>query len=362
MFLLLGATSYIGRAFARALAARKEAFVPLSTKTFDYSRFELLFDYVRNLRPELVINAEELEEMRSNGNGRSSSLFGNGHGNGNAGTRGHDAAGQTSGNGNGLQGHEGPRDLGAERTAMLQTNTVLPQVIARVCSLTRTPWAHLSSGSIFSGAKVVDNGHSAPAVDLAAPETRALFSAHPDRFHGFSEADEPNFSFRSAGTFYSGTKALAEEALSAEEQCYIWRFRLPFNEVDDPGNYLSQLHTRQRLHEALNSFSQVDECAHACLELWEKRATYGIYNVVNPGMMSTRQVLQLVQRYLKPPRHLRLLVYEESADGELASHPDCLLDCSKLLRTGVRLREVHEAMEKSLRNWVPQSTPTSSIA
>jgi dTDP-4-dehydrorhamnose reductase len=57
MILLLGATSYVGQTFARALRRRKDSFIPLSRNAFDYTRFEFLFDYIRKVRPELVINA-----------------------------------------------------------------------------------------------------------------------------------------------------------------------------------------------------------------------------------------------------------------------------------------------------------------
>ena len=51
--------------------------------------------------------------------------------------------------------------------------------------------------------------------------------------------DEPNFSFRNAPSgFYSGTRALAEEAIRELGPIYIWRPRLPFNERDEPCNLL----------------------------------------------------------------------------------------------------------------------------
>ena len=68
MILLLGATGYIGQAFARALRSRRECFIPLSREAFDYTSFELLFDYVRKIKPDLVINAAEFVENPSLGN------------------------------------------------------------------------------------------------------------------------------------------------------------------------------------------------------------------------------------------------------------------------------------------------------
>ena len=312
MILLLGATGYVGQAFARALRIRKDSFIPLSLDTFDYARFEFLLDYVRKVHPDLVINATgTLDNPVSD-------------------------AGEL------------------DRMEMLQTNTLLPQTIARVCALTNTPWGHVSSGSIYTGAKILENGKYRVEPDLSRPSIRELFAAHPERFCGFSELDEPNFSFKNAPcNFYSGTKALAEEALS-QAQCYLWRLRLPFNEVDEPANFLSQLQDGFKLQHAINSLSQLDDCVRACLELWERRAAFGIYNVVNPGAVSSQEVFQKIQRFLKPANRFPITVYAPGADRP-SPRADCILDVSKLLKCGVKLPSVQKALEKSLEQWRPQA-------
>jgi dTDP-4-dehydrorhamnose reductase len=315
MVLLLGANSYTGQAFARALRRRKDTFIPLSRSTFDYTRFEYLFDYVRKMRPGLLINADDSVE----------------------------APGQESAE--------------AERMEMLQANTVLPQTIARVCDATNTPWGHVSSGSIYCGAKIGTNGQFHIEEDLSQKDVRSLFAAHPERFRGFSELDEPNFSFKSYCTFYSGTKALAEEALRSSRN-YIWRLRLPFNEADEAANFLSQLQDGAYQHDAINSLSQLEDCVNACLDLWERRAPFGIYNVVNPGAICTRDILQMIHRILKPRRHFQLLVYDGNAELQQGKppHSDCILDVSKLERNGIKLCCVQEAIEKALQKWQPSAS------
>ena len=324
MILLLGAATYVGQAFARALRRRKDSFIPLSKSAFDYTRFEFLFDYVRKIQPELVINAADSAQKPS------AYLDEN------------------------------------ERVEMLHANTLLPQTVARVCTAVGLPWAHISSGSIYSGAKLVDKGGFRIEEDLSHPLVKELFMAHPERFKGYCESDEPNFCFKSAPcTFYSGTKALAEEAVRDNLQIYVWRFRLPFNEEDEPRNFLTQLRDSSSFRDAINSLSHVDECVSACLELWDRRAAFGTYNVVNPGAIRTQQVAQMIQRALKLPRRFDLLLYEDptSSDGAREPVSDCILDASKLLSTGVKLRNVHDALEHSLARWIsrPASNLTTSL-
>jgi UDP-glucose 4,6-dehydratase len=320
MILLLGATSYVGQGFARALRRRKDSFIPLSRHAFDYTRFEFLFDYIRKVKPDLVINAADYPEKPN-----------------------HDAA-------------------AIDRSEMLQINTLLPQTVARACSLTNTTFGHVSSGSIYSGAKVVEKGGFRIEEELGLPELRELLQSHPEKLMGFNEADEPNFSFNSTPcTFYSGTKALAEQALRASE-LFIWRLRLPFNEVDDPHNLLSQFQDGFRVPDTINSVSHLDECVAACLELWERHAAFGIYNVVNPGPVRTEEIARLIQRCLKPAKMPQLLVYQEDEPqtAEKSPRSDCILDVSKLLRAGVKLRTATQALEHSLQHWTTQPAPVAN--
>ena len=120
------------------------------------------------------------------------------------------------------------------RSDCLFGNAVLPGVIREACEQTNLRWGHVSSGCIFTGAK-------------------------PDG-SGFTESDRPNFSFRTNNcSFYSGCKALGEEVLEGAENCYIWRLRIPFNNVDSPRNYISKLMNYDCLLSARNSLSELSD-------------------------------------------------------------------------------------------------------
>ena len=57
MILLLGGTGYIGEAFVHELKQRGQNFVALSRKNVDYTRFDVLLKYLREHKPEFVLNA-----------------------------------------------------------------------------------------------------------------------------------------------------------------------------------------------------------------------------------------------------------------------------------------------------------------
>jgi dTDP-4-dehydrorhamnose reductase len=100
----------------------------------------------------------------------------------------------------------------------------------------------------------------------------------------------------------------------------------------------------------------VADYAAACLDLWEKRVAYGIYNVTNPGFITTRQVVGMIEKILKPERTFEFWANDEEFYKVAAKTPrsNCVMDVSKLLAAGVKIRSVGEALEHSLRNWKPE--------
>lgn len=215
------------------------------------------------------------------------------------------------------------------KSECLAGNAVLPGTIASACADAGVPWGHVSSGCIFTGAR-------------------------PDGT-GFSESDPPNFTFRTNNcSFYSGTKALGEEVLAGAPAVFLWRLRIPFNQVDSARNYLSKLMRYSTLLDAENSISQLDEFVAATLACWEKRAPFGTYNVTNPGHVTTREVVDLIKKTGVSAKAFQFFTDEAEFMRTAAKTPrsNCVMDSRKLTATGIKLTEVHEAVERDLRRWV----------
>jgi len=237
-------------------------------------------------------------------------------------------------------------------------NALLPQTIAHACASCAIPWGHVSSGCIFSGAKVTLNGQTRAEKDLTRPDLRSLAEQSPGAIHGFTETDPPNFTFRDPPcSFYSGSKALGEEAAAGVGQGYIWRLRIPFDEFDSARNYLSKVQRYHKVYDNVNSISHRGDFVRACLDLWERRAPVGTYNVSNPGFVTTRQVVGLLEKVLKPGKRFEFWLNDAEFYQQAAKTPrsNCVLDVSKLLAAGVKIRPVVEAIEDSLRNWKPEN-------
>jgi dTDP-4-dehydrorhamnose reductase len=315
MILLLGASGYIGEAFAKELRRRKTDFVPLARKQMDYTRFDTLLEFLEAKKPEFVINAA---------------------------------------------GYTGKPNVDAcelDKAGTLLGNTLLPQTITHACAAAGIPWGHVSSGCIYSGAKIVEGGKTRVEKDMTRPELRTLVEKSPDKIHGFTETDTPNFSFRDGPcSFYSGSKALGEGAIAGIGQSYIWRLRIPFDEFDNARNYLSKVQRYAKVYDNVNSISHRADFVRACLDLWECRAPFGIYNVTNPGFVTTRHVVEQIEKFLKPEKKFEYWASDEEFYKVAAKTPrsNCVMDTTKLRAAGVKIRGVEEALEDSLKNWKPE--------
>ena len=211
----------------------------------------------------------------------------------------------------------------------LDGNAVLPGTIRQVCEELKITWGHVSSGCIFSGRRP-DGG-------------------------GWTEDDDPNFSFRSPPcSFYSGSKALGEEVLEGAENCYIWRLRIPFNQDSNPRNYLQKLLNYDSLLEAENSVSHLDEFVQKCVECLEKEVEPDIYNMTNLDSITTRQVTDWMVEEGVTDKEFKFFENENHFMENAAGTPrsNCVLDTSKAQKAGIGMRPVEEAIRDSLRKMV----------
>ncbi len=293
---LFGGTGYVGSAFQRYLRGREIPYAAPSRGEVGLLHSESIARFLDEVKPTFLINAA---------------------------------------------GYTGRPNVDAcedHKTECLLGNAVLPGVLARVCAARGLPWGHVSSGCLYTG----DRG--------SGPEGERL---------GFREEDPPNFCFRTDnGSFYSGTKALGEEILADAGSCYLWRLRIPFNEVDSSKNYLTKLLRYERLLDARNSLSQLDDFARAAFACWERRVPFGIYNVVNPGSVTTREVIEILerspfgQRLIATGKRFAFFPGEEAfRKVTRAPRSNCVLDSTKLQRVGIHLEEVHDAVDRAWHHW-----------
>jgi UDP-glucose 4,6-dehydratase len=206
-------------------------------------------------------------------------------------------------------------------------NIVWPQILTDWCMLNDITLGHVSSGCIYSGRRL---------------------DGEP-----FTEEDEPNFSFKQNNcSFYSGTKAIAEKIVSKWNKNYIWRLRIPFEEYNNPRNYISKMLKYDKLLQSENSISNKQEFVSACIQTFVNKVPFGIYNVTNTGYITTDFLVEKLKVTIAKDRNFTL-IDEETLYKNYAKTPrsNCVMSNSKLLETGITMKTVEESIDYCLNNW-----------
>ena len=137
----------------------------------------------------------------------------------------------------------------------LRGNVELPQLISAVCRELHIEGGHVSSGCLWG---FTGTGKGKIYDESSQPHAR--------------------FGQKSKYSFYSASKQLGESMInSSGANMYIWRLRLPFDNIDSPRNYLSKLMTYDKLLNVTNSVSHLQDFVDACIYLFKMRCPIGTY-------------------------------------------------------------------------------------
>lgn len=197
----------------------------------------------------------------------------------------------------------------------LRSNVTGPLVLLEECISRGIYLVHIGSGCIYAG----DGGGE-----------------------GFTEDDAPNFT----GSFYSLTKAVSDQLLKPFPVLQL-RLRMPFDSKPSPRNLLTKLIKYKKVLDAPNSITYMPDFYKALKILVEKRAT-GIYNMVNPGVISPYRIMQMYKKTVDPSHEFERLTVEDLGDVVKAGRSNCILSTKRLEKAGITLRQVDEAVAEAL--------------
>ena len=226
----------------------------------------------------------------------------------------------------GYTGQSSIDECEVQKEATLRGNLLLPQMLSHLSKVEGYTWLQVGTGCLYQG----NNGGQ-----------------------GYSEEDPINFSFSSPlCNFYCGVKALAEEILQGDPRCYIARLRIPFDEQDDPRNFLSKLMTYEKVYVNVNTISHRGDFVSACLDLIEQGAPKGVYNITNPGPMNTKEIVAAMKEILGLSREFSYWESDEEFYKFVKSpRANCVLNMGKLESVGIKLRSMEVAIRESLETW-----------
>jgi len=176
-----------------------------------------------------------------------------------------------------------------------------------------TPIVHITSGCVYTGYK--------PG--------------------GWTEEDAPNFDFNN-GSFYSGSKALFQTLMAPYlDKSYLLRIRMPFGDTHESKNIFTKLSNYQKLIDYENSFSYVVDVAKVAVYFALNKPAGGIYNVCNPGSVTTKQVadqLKLDKQWF---------TRDEFRAATIAPRSNCVMNVDKLISV-FPIQDIGDALDTAI--------------
>ena len=197
-------------------------------------------------------------------------------------------------------------------------NVLLPLMIAKACQRSSVKMLHLGSGCVYLG----DN-----------------------QGKGWKETDAPNF----AGSFYSKTKALSEDMLKDYDVLQL-RLRMPIdNDINSERNFVRKITRYKKIINVKNSMTVVDDLLKVAEILMSKNKT-GIYNIVNSGPMSHKEILDLYKEIIDPNFAYEIISVEELHKITKAERSNCVLNNDKLSQE-IKLPALKERIIEIFKNF-----------
>lgn len=195
-------------------------------------------------------------------------------------------------------------------------NTKLPIIIAEACQEKNIYLLHIGSGCIFYGD-----------------------SPHPDK--KWREGDMGN----PTEVTYSRTKWATDLVLSTLPNVGIGRIRMPIDYIPSSNNMIDKLATFPKVIDVENSVTIVDDMVSVFYQLMEKKAT-GIFHVTNPGTLKHREIVALYEELVDPNHKNEWITNDDLVKQGLATktRSNNFLASENLVKVGIEMREVHEAM------------------
>lgn len=290
-YIVLGAKGYVGRRFVRFLESKRERVIALSHADLDYTDARTFDNWIEFNKPRW----KDTEVFVIN------------------------CAGKT--------GRPNVDQCEIKRADTIRLNVVLPAMLSDTCERQGLTFCHVSSGCIYLGSK--------------------------DRV--FTEQDPPNFAYDNKNhSFYSGSKALAEEYVLKNNRSYVWRIRMPFDERGVERSYLAKLLKYDTLIDATNSLTHLGDFITTCYDMMREQAPYGLYNMVNEGSITTREIVDIMKQELKLDKDFKFFESHE-AFGATVKTPrsNCVISCDKVnsLPNITSMRPIEDALRDALKNW-----------
>ena len=211
-------------------------------------------------------------------------------------------------------------------TENVRDNLFSPVLLAILCSTRNIHFTYLGTGCIFN----YDDNH------CLTPNG-----------NGWREEDTPNF----FGSSYSVVKGYTDELMHLFGTSVLnLRIRMPIVSQDTPRNFISKIIRYEKICSIPNSMTVLDELLPIALDMSLKKIT-GTINLVNPGVISHNEILQMYKDNGHPYFRWKNFTLEEQSNILDSERSNNRLDTNKLKEMYPNVNNIQDAVLKCLKNW-----------
>ena len=155
------------------------------------------------------------------------------------------------------------------------------------------------------------------------------------------------------GSFYSRTKIWSEQMLqrhatsSQRGGILLLRLRMPFDGFPNERSLIMKIRNYPAVLDVPNSITHLPDFLQAASVLIERRRT-GIFNVVNPGVISPYRIMELYREIVDPTHRCQRLAVEHLKTVAKTARSNCMLSTAKIEGEGIRLQPIEHAVRAAL--------------
>jgi dTDP-4-dehydrorhamnose reductase len=237
-------------------------------------------------------------------------------------------------------------DCETNKYKTIQSNTIIPTILATECDKLGIHFINIASGCIFDGKKIFGNAYkSVPDEKISGLFTLEL---SPFGDWGYTETDIAN-----PVSFYSKTKYATDLAISTLPNVCTVRIRMPISSKNHPRNLINKLKNYNKIIDEPNSMTFTEDLSKFIDWAVKNRKT-GIYNVVNPEPLTAVQVMTEYQKYDLNYKFDKISL-KDLDNMTVAKRSNCILNTDKLNKEGFHMIPSKEALEKCMKQYFTQT-------
>jgi 3,5-epimerase/4-reductase len=213
----------------------------------------------------------------------------------------------------------------------INDNLFAPTVLALLCKEHNIHFTYFGTGCIFNQ----DN-----------PESKS-----------YTEEDKPDF----FGSSYSIVKGYTDQIMHILEDSVLnLRIRMPITDRVEPRNFITKITKYEKICSIKNSMSVLPDLLPIVIDMMKNKLT-GTFNLVNPGIISHNEILELYKEIVDNNFNWVNMTIEEQNQILLSKRSNNQLDNSKTLNHYPTIPHIKTSIIKCLGNMKSSglNTPTT---